>query len=77
MQAEVHDDVHFRQEIRMQKVETKSRPSDYALNAISRELGSYGVAFAAAGPALNTLFAGQRPLWSQFQNAAIVAVLSS
>jgi hypothetical protein len=70
VQAEVHDDVHFRQEIRMQKVETKSRPSDYALNAISRELVSYGVEFADAGPSLNSFFAGKRPLWSQLMKDA-------
>lgn len=66
VQAEVHDDLQYRQEIRMQKAEAKSVPSDYALSAMSRELGNYGVQFADAGPALNSYF-GKRPLWSSLR----------
>ncbi len=73
VQAEEHDDVHYRQEIRMQKVETKSGPSDYAMNAMSRELVNYGVEFADASPALNSYFAGKRPLWSQLMMDARLA----
>ena len=73
VQAEVHDDLHYRQEIRMQKVETKSEPSDYAMSAMSRELVNYGVEFADAGPALNSYFAGKRPLWSRLMTDARLA----
>jgi len=68
VQAEVHDDMYYRQEIRMQKVDAKSQPSDYALSAISRELLNYGVEFADAGPSLNSFFAGKRPLWAELKN---------
>ena len=76
VQAEVHDNVHYRQEIRMQKAEAKSVPSDYALSAMSRELVSFGVEFADAGPALNAYF-GKRPLWSALRTDPRLAAFQS
>lgn len=73
VQAEVHDDMQFHQEVRMQKVETRTVPAEYALNAVSRELVNYGVAFADAGPMLNSFFGGKRPLWSSLMQDARLA----
>ncbi|OWQ90554.1 hypothetical protein [Sphingopyxis witflariensis] len=60
VQAEVHDDVRYREHIVYQRPPQNS-PVGHVLAALTRDLGRYGVAMADPDQALSSFFAGEPP----------------
>lgn len=67
VQAEVHDDVRFRQTTVYQAGLVKSGPSENARRAFMEELTKYGVQMAVSNVALNEFFKGDIPTFAAIQ----------